>query len=863
MSNGGAITLRLAVAGAPEVKAALASLGPVGAQAMRQIEQAQRSPSDGMKALNSIAVDARKGLNGIVEEAGTAGRALEHFGAAGIAAAAAIGAAMVAGEKLFEATRQAMEYGEALETAAVAAGVSTEALQKYRYAAEQSGIATQAADESLRKFTQSFGLAKEGSQRQLKFFDLLFTPEEMRQFKTVDEALDATVEKISELPDAAERAAIAKRLGLEALIPLLQTNKEHIAELRNEAQRLGVVMDEQTVKALAEAEKKFKSASDVINTQFKAAVVGLTPILVGMIQKIAEMVRGLDEFLARFRGVEAQSDAQIAARISELRAQAPGTGHWETQARGGGHSSATVWVQNPAERMIPSNGGHGPLVSSDKARQDELAQLTVLQIQRAVDRTKEQAAAAANLKATGSDFVADSKGGRQGPDEAKLAQERAKAGNDAVASAQGAMLAAQKEELQAQLQSATSAEDRLRIQEQLIDLELDAQRTALDKKQADLDSLLAQKKISQSAYDEASFYNDLAIIQQQTNEVAKKELAQREAALKRAEEDQTRHATSQQNELDALRAQQAIALTMAERARLAREIFDLEEKTAEDALKAQIAEAKIAGDKARQADLEDHLAGMQATASDRRTAVERANPSSPWEKWRTDALAATADVNAAFQQITVDGLDQFNQSLFDSEGRLNSLGDIAKSVFTRMLVDLEQYLLKQDEIGMFGGGSGGGGFLGSLFGGFGSVLGSGGSGGVFDGGGWDFPALAGGGRVTGPGSGTSDSIFAALSNGEFVVNAKATQRFLPMLTAMNENRPMPIPRFAAGGMVGGQPAGGAAFGGVALTIHAPAYFNAPGADPAALQRLQNAHADWQKGEPQRFLGYIRAAGLTR
>lgn len=42
-----------------------------------------------------------------------------------------------------------------------------------------------------------------------------------------------------------------------------------------------------------------------------------------------------------------------------------------------------------------------------------------------------------------------------------------------------------------------------------------------------------------------------------------------------------------------------------------------------------------------------------------------------------------------------------------------------------------------------------------------------------------------GGHIMGPGSGTSDSIPAWLSNGEFVVNARATRKFLPLLHAIN------------------------------------------------------------------------------
>lgn len=45
--------------------------------------------------------------------------------------------------------------------------------------------------------------------------------------------------------------------------------------------------------------------------------------------------------------------------------------------------------------------------------------------------------------------------------------------------------------------------------------------------------------------------------------------------------------------------------------------------------------------------------------------------------------------------------------------------------------------------------------------------------------------FAKGGKVNGPGTGTSDDVPAMLSNGEFVMTAKATKMFEPLLVAMN------------------------------------------------------------------------------
>ena len=108
------------------------------------------------------------------------------------------------------------------------------------------------------------------------------------------------------------------------------------------------------------------------------------------------------------------------------------------------------------------------------------------------------------------------------------------------------------------------------------------------------------------------------------------------------------------------------------------------------------------------------------------------------------------------------------------------------------------------------GGKLGGDFLGGQMssGNQGSSSGSSGSGG-FDtdsdsdsGGGDIIPFFAGGGRfngkVSGPGTGTSDSINAKLSHGEFVTKASATSKYLPLLQQINSD----TVKFAMGGLVG-------------------------------------------------------------
>jgi hypothetical protein len=69
------------------------------------------------------------------------------------------------------------------------------------------------------------------------------------------------------------------------------------------------------------------------------------------------------------------------------------------------------------------------------------------------------------------------------------------------------------------------------------------------------------------------------------------------------------------------------------------------------------------------------------------------------------------------------------------------------------------------------------------------------------------PKAATGGKLVGPGTGTSDSILAAVSNGEYIINAKSAQSIgYPMLDQLNKYAlggmvKYDIPKMSVGGMV--------------------------------------------------------------
>lgn len=108
--------------------------------------------------------------------------------------------------------------------------------------------------------------------------------------------------------------------------------------------------------------------------------------------------------------------------------------------------------------------------------------------------------------------------------------------------------------------------------------------------------------------------------------------------------------------------------------------------------------------------------------------------------------------------------------------------------------------------------------LGSLFGGGDVGLGS-----------WaPTIAFASGGPVNGPGTGTSDSIPAMLSNGEYVVNADASRKYGALLDAINTGN---IRAFASGGPVPSMPM---SVGYTPATVSVPGGSSSSGAGPTIV-----------------------------
>lgn len=131
------------------------------------------------------------------------------------------------------------------------------------------------------------------------------------------------------------------------------------------------------------------------------------------------------------------------------------------------------------------------------------------------------------------------------------------------------------------------------------------------------------------------------------------------------------------------------------------------------------------------------------------------------------------------QQTSNQLAKDFSGAITDWITGAQSFGDAMKNILQQLIAQLIQAAIYATIVAACTGG--GGGFAARWKGAFGKVFATGGS-------------------VDGPGTGTSDSIPAMLSNGEYVLNAQAVDRLgVPFLNGLNTGR---LRGFASGGLVG-------------------------------------------------------------
>lgn len=198
---------------------------------------------------------------------------------------AAVGAvAIAAGKQMWDLVNDVSNAGDEIAKTASAIGMSTDALQEFRYIGERSGVSVDEMTVALKKLTINLGDASREVTSNLERLGL--SVDELKAAGP-DKSLILVADAMAKITDPTERAAIAVDLfgkGGVKLANVLADGSEGMAKLASEAHRVGYVMSAET---LAASEKLNDSILNM-NTSFKAIGISLGSKLMGPVNRIVD-----------------------------------------------------------------------------------------------------------------------------------------------------------------------------------------------------------------------------------------------------------------------------------------------------------------------------------------------------------------------------------------------------------------------------------------------------------------------------------------------------------------------------------------------------------------------------------------------
>jgi hypothetical protein len=223
-------------------------------------------------------------------------------------------AAVAVAAGLAKVTKDALAAAEGIADIANKSGASVQGLQRLRFAADQNGASARDMDDALTRLTRRMSLfAVDGSGPAAKAIEQLGLNIRNTDgsLRASDEVFTEIAERMATLEDSAQKAALASQLfGEDAgprLVPLLSQGAAGVKAFGDEAERLGIVLDEAGVRKAGE-----------VNAKLRALGMSLTGTLQGAILDNVEAIEALATGMSAIIGVVASAVEQVAKLVSEM-----------------------------------------------------------------------------------------------------------------------------------------------------------------------------------------------------------------------------------------------------------------------------------------------------------------------------------------------------------------------------------------------------------------------------------------------------------------------------------------------------------------------------------------------------------------
>ena len=590
---------------------------------------------------------------------------------------------------------QGLKMADDIANSARRIGVGTDALQEWRHVAKKTGGEARDADRALDSFATKLAQASAGTSKEaVKAFGFLnIGRDELRGFKSTEDALDAVTDAIKGLKSEADRAAVADALGLGDLSVALRDSSIDVAELRDEARQLGIVIDQEMIQRASAAQGELDTLAQVIDVNLKTAFIDLAPVILKAIELVAQLAKDLGAALDQWRDLDTKTGRGLQSERAKLVGERDAiAGRFGTRPLNGqvvvarriegGQYTAVNPRAVVAAGATPFGSGAVPRLPSasnenwglfeqrsktaytDAGQQFDAAQRRIAAIDQQMAERTARATPERTDRARGGSLTLPPPRvpkGRVDRSEEREARRAERVEQEIFRLRQRALGIADDELL--------TVQERFDLAKKQVEMEREAETK-------ELESRLARKDITQAEFDQ------LKLIQTQTatledrvsSDILARDLADERLAKERALTDLT---------ADLLSLQSSAARTAKERREIELRLLAMAQRRAREDLETELSRTPglTDGDKQARRDALGQVQAAQSAAVNRQTM-------SPLEAWRDQSLKTADEIAEAYENVAARGLDALNDGIVDAIMNSKDLGETFSQVAKQILADL-------------------------------------------------------------------------------------------------------------------------------------------------------------------------------
>ena len=220
-------------------------------------------------------------------------------------------------------TKNAFKTADALGKTADKIGLTTKSLQELRFGASQSGVKVETLDMAMQRFSRRLGEAQRGTGEltgTLLEYGIAVKNVDGSS-RSVDEVLSDVANTIMNAESSTERLRIAfKAFDSEgaALVNMLKGGALGLQLFRDQANELGIVMEDHLIRNAEETGNKFDILTKVMGIRFQSMLIELAPLIDKVAKALIDLFKPAKVTMEELLQVSDTLTDRLAANWEEI-----------------------------------------------------------------------------------------------------------------------------------------------------------------------------------------------------------------------------------------------------------------------------------------------------------------------------------------------------------------------------------------------------------------------------------------------------------------------------------------------------------------------------------------------------------------